>query len=81
MIDQMAGPPPADAVPLIAKLPERPLVGPIISLTSPERAADGQLAQPIAAGAARPAAASFAAAPLRAAKPGRSDDFSWTQAP
>ncbi|SDR46975.1 hypothetical protein SAMN05444161_4286 [Rhizobiales bacterium GAS191] len=79
LIDLMAGTPPAaDAVPLIAKLPERPIVGPVISLTTPERASDGQLVPPAAA---RPVAASFAADPLRAAKPGRTDDFTWRQSP
>jgi hypothetical protein len=54
MIDQMAGTPPApDAVPLIAKLPERPIVGPVVSLTTPELSANGLLVPPVA-GAARP---------------------------
>lgn len=80
LIDQMAGTlPPADPVPLIARLPERPIVGPIISLTTPERSADGQLVSPLAG--ARPIAASFAGGQLRAAKPGRADDFSWRSSP
>jgi hypothetical protein len=81
LIDQMAGAlPPVDAVPLIARLPERPAIGPVISLTAPERSADGLLAPPVAA-PARPVAASFAADQLRAAKPGRADDFSWRSSP
>ena len=77
LIDQMAGTPPsADAVPLIARIPERPAVGPVISLTTPERAADGLLAPPLAR-TPRPLASSFAIDQWRAAKPGRSDDFSW----
>ncbi|MFI5015188.1 MAG: DUF459 domain-containing protein [Hyphomicrobiales bacterium] len=81
MIDQMAGSPPApDAVPLIARLPERPIVGPVISLTAPELSAGGLLV-PQAARAARPIAGSFPSDPLRAAKPGRSDDFSWRPLP
>jgi uncharacterized protein len=81
LIDRMAGtPPPADAVPLIAKLPERPAIGPIISLTTPERASDGLLAPPLSR-PAHPLASSFALDQLRAAKPGRSDDFSWQPSP
>jgi hypothetical protein len=77
LIDQMAGtPPPADAVPLIARIPERPAVGPVISLTTPERAADGLLTPPLTR-APRPLGSSFAIDQWRAAKAGRSDDFSW----
>ena len=80
MIDQMAGmPPAADAVPLIARLPDRPVIGPVFSLTTPERSSDGQLVAP--GGAARPVPATFGSDPLRAAKPGRSDDFTWRQSP
>jgi hypothetical protein len=77
LIDQMAGaPPPADAVPLIARIPDRPAVGPVISLTTPERAADGLLAAPLTR-APRPVGSSFSIDQWRAAKAGRSDDFSW----
>jgi hypothetical protein len=73
----MAGTPPsADAVPLIARIPERPAVGPVISLTAPERAADGLLTPPLTR-APRPPGSSFAIDQWRAAKTGRSDDFSW----
>jgi hypothetical protein len=75
LIDQMAGSQPSEQVPLIAKLPDRPLVGPIYSLTAPERAADGQLLPPMAG--PRPLIASFAGGQVSAPKPGRSDDFSW----
>jgi hypothetical protein len=77
LIDEMAGTlPPGDPVPPIARLPERPLIGPIISLTTPERSSDGLLV-PASPGAAQPVAVSFTAGQLRPAKPGRSDDFSW----
>jgi uncharacterized protein len=77
LIDQMAGtPPPADTVPLIARIPERPAVGPVISLTTPERAADGLLTPPLTR-APRPLGPSFAIDQWRAAKTGRSDDFTW----
>jgi hypothetical protein len=75
LIDQMAGSQPSEPVPLIARLSDRPLVGPVYSLTAPERAADGQLLPPI--GGPRPLIASFAGGQLSAPKPGRSDDFSW----
>jgi hypothetical protein len=82
LIDQMAGtPPPADVVPLIAKIPERPAIGPIISLTTPERASDGLLTPPLTRTARPLASSSFALDQLRAAKPGRSDDFSWHSSP
>jgi hypothetical protein len=78
LIDQMAGTPPAaDSVPLIAKIPERPAVGPVISLTTPERAADGLLTPPLARAPRPLTSSSFAIDQWRAAKPGRSDDFSW----
>jgi len=78
LIDQMAGTPPStDAVPLIARIPERPAVGPIISLTTPERAADGLLTPPISRAPRPLSSSSFAIDQWRAAKPGRSDDFSW----
>ena len=81
LIDQMAGTPPStDSVPLIAKIPERPAVGPTISLTTPERASDGLLTPPVTR-APRPLASSFAIDQWRAAKPGRSDDFSWRSSP
>lgn len=81
LIDQMAGPlPPADAVPVIARLPDRPIAGPITSLTAPDRAADGLLVSAPPPGN-RPVGASFAGDPLRAAKPGRADDFTWRAAP
>jgi len=80
LIDQMAGTPfPSDPVPLIAKLPERPLVGPVYSLTTPERSPDGQLVAPTAR--ARPVTASFAGGLISAPKPGRSDDFGWRSTP
>jgi hypothetical protein len=80
LIDQMAGTPlPPDPVPLIARLSERPLFGPIYPLTAPERAADGQLVGP--APGTRPIAASFAGGPLSAPKPGRTDDFTWRPTP
>jgi hypothetical protein len=80
LIDQMAGTPlPADPVPLIARLSERPLAGPVFSLTSPERTADGQLLSPSTA--PRPMGASFTGGLLSAPKPGRSDDFSWRSSP
>ena len=81
LIDQMAGSPPStDSVPLIAKIPERPAVGPIISLTTPDRASDGLLTPPLTR-SPRPLASTFAIDQWRAAKPGRSDDFSWQPSP
>jgi len=81
LIDQMAGPlPPADAVPVIARLPDRPIAGPTIFLTAPDRAPDGQLVSS-SPGGNRPAASAFGSGPLRAAKPGRADDFAWRAAP
>jgi hypothetical protein len=81
LIDQMAGPLlPADAVPVIARLPDRPIAGPILSLTAPDRSADGLLVSPAPNGN-QPVSASFGGGPLRAAKPGRADDFTWRAAP
>jgi hypothetical protein len=79
LIDQMAGSPlPSDPVPLIARLTERPLVGQTFSLTTPERAADGQL---VAARGARPAATYLSGAQLSTPRPGRADDFTWRAGP
>lgn len=76
LIDQMAGTPLSpDAVPLIARLTERPLAGPVFSLTTPERTSDGQLLG--ASAAPRPGIASFAGAQLSTPRPGRADDFTW----
>ena len=76
LIDQMAGAPlPPDSVPLIARLSERPLTGPVFSLTTPERSTDGQLVS--ASPGARPVGASFAGAQLSTPRPGRADDFTW----
>jgi hypothetical protein len=79
LIDQMAGSPlPSESVPLIARLTERPLVGQTFSLTTPERAADGQL---VAARGAGPAATYLSGAQLSTPRPGRADDFTWRVGP
>jgi hypothetical protein len=76
LIDQMAGTPlTPDSVPLIARLTERPLIGPVFSLTTPERASDGQLLG--ASAGPRPAPTSLAGAQLSTPRPGRADDFTW----
>jgi uncharacterized protein len=67
-------------VEVIARLPDRPIAGPIISLTAPDRSADGLLVSPAPSGN-QSVAASFGGGPLRAAKPGRADDFAWRAAP
>ena len=73
---------PAPVVPAVPAVPQRPAIGPIVPLTAPPLAANGELARgrPQSAGAQEAQALidrTFVEGRAVAPRPGRADDFSW----